>query len=161
MAKLGFEDNALQRLYAGFKWARNNFLQLFDAAQTANLLDWEPEGMGQHGVLYQFQCLATTTDTYCRRISGHADTRFGIILEENIAIEKQDISAAEVKALLAKQLPALELLLKPFDASKFEKEVRNIQSIANHEYLHQGQLVVIFRQAGIAIPERFRKAFDL
>lgn len=27
--------------------------------------------------------------------------------------------------------------------------------------VHQGQLVVLFRQAGIKLPKRFREAFDL
>lgn len=161
MTKLDFENKALQRLYMGFKWARNNSLQLFDAAQMANILDWEPEGMGQHSVLYQFQCLITTTDTYYRRLAGSADTRFGVLLEAGASIEKQSIPAADVKALLNKQLSALETLLKHFNAGKFEEGARDIQSITNHEYLHQGQLVVIFRQAGVTIPDRFRKAFDL
>ncbi len=161
MAKLDFENMTLQRLYMGFKWARNNSLQLFAAAQAANIVAWEAEGMSDHSVLYQFQCLITTTDTYCRRIMGHDDARFGVLLEEGVTIKKSEIGEADIKALLSKQLTALELLLKPFDAGKLEEKARDIQSITNHEYLHQGQLVVLFRQAGVAIPDRFRIAFDL
>jgi len=145
----------------GFKWARNNSLQLFTAAQAEGVLDWRPEGVGQHDVLYQFQCLVTTTDTYYRRIKGHSDRRFGILLSGDGAVGKREIAASDIGNILHEQLQVLELLLRTYSIRDFEAKVRDIQAIANHEYLHQGQMVVMFRQAGVALPERFRAAFDL
>lgn len=161
MATLEFKQKTLERLYRSFKWARNNSLQLFEAVQASSALAWAPEGEGQQTMLYQFQCLVTTTDAYYRRLTENADIRFGVLVHDNQVIKKSDIAEADIQRYLKTQLTDLETLLKHFDDKQFEENVRDIQSIANHEYLHQGQLVVMFRQAGAGLPERFRKAFAL
>jgi len=51
------------------------------------------------------------------------------------------------------------MLLATYSDIQFEDKAQTIQSIFNHEYLHQGQLVVLFRMSGIKLPERFKKAF--
>lgn len=42
-----------------------------------------------------------------------------------------------------------------------EKNIDGILAISNHEYLHHGQFIVMFREAGIELPERFKKAWAL
>jgi len=39
--------------------------------------------------------------------------------------------------------------------------VSNLGSLIFHEYLHQGQLIVMFRETGISLPEEFDKAWNL
>lgn len=161
MATLDFQNKALERLYRSFKWARNNSLQLLDVVQSSQQLDWTPAGQGQHSMLYQFRCMVTTTDAYIRKLQNDTDTRFGVYIYSDQAIKKNELTFEQTKAMLKDQLRQLELLLKGFSNQQFEDSAQNIQSIANHEYLHQGQLVVMFRQADLAIPERFKTAFDL
>jgi len=161
MATLDFQNKTLERLYRSFKWARNNSLQLLDIAQKSQKLDWTPQGDGQHSVLYQFQCMVTTTDTYIRKLQNSADARFGVLIHDGQVIKKNDLTVVQVKSLLKDQLRQLELQLKNFSDQELEDLVQDIQSVANHEYLHQGQIVVMFRQASLSIPERFKTAFDL
>lgn len=160
MTKMNFESKTLERLSRSFKWARNNSLLILEAAQKQSLMNYQPEGEGQHTILYQFQCLATTTDAYYRKLTNHADKRFGVMVREN-SVQKSDIKAEDLKGILSRQVVELEDLLRGFTAADFEINAQDIQSICNHEYLHQGQLVVMFRGAGVDLPERFRSAFDL
>ena len=161
MATLDFQNKTLERLYRSFKWARNNSLQLLDVAQRSQKLGWVPQGEGQHDVLYQFQCMVTTTDTYIRKLQKSADVRFGVFICEGQAIKKNELTLQQTRTALKGQLQQLELMLKNYDNQKFEDSIQDIQAIANHEYLHQGQIVVMFRQADLPISERFKTAFDL
>lgn len=160
MTKMNFENKALERMVRSFKWARNNSLQIFDIVHDQGIANYRPNGDGQHTMLYQFQCLATTTDTYYRKLTNHKDRRFGVLIRDS-AIKKVDITQEDLKGILVKQVEDLENLFRHFTADDFETNIQDIQSIVNHEYLHQGQLVVMFRSRGIALPERFRSAFDL
>lgn len=160
MTKMNFENKTLERMMRSFKWARNNSLQLLDIAQKQNAMNYRPDGNGQHTVLYQFQCLATTTDAYYRRLTNGDDKRFGVMIRDDVT-EKTDIPQENLKTILVEQIGELENLFRHFSADDFETNIQAIQSIVNHEYLHQGQLVVMFRSCGIALPERFRSAFDL
>jgi len=160
MTKMDFNDKTLERFYRSFKWARNNTLQILDSIQTSETLEYQPEGVGQHSVLYQFQCLVTTSDTYYRRLTKHDNVQFGVLLGAN-QVKKEDIEVADIKPALKRQMVDLERVLKDFDAHDFETNVQDIQSLINHEYLHQGQLIVMFRSLEIELPKRFRQAFDL
>jgi uncharacterized damage-inducible protein DinB len=160
MTKMNFENKTLERMIRSFKWARNNSLQILDAAQRESIMNYQPEGDSTHTILYQFQCLATTTDTYYRKLTNHNDKRFGIMIREDVT-KKTDIAQDDIKAILIQQVAELEKLFRDFTADDFETNIQDIQSIINHEYLHQGQLVVMFRSCGVALPERFRSAFDL
>ncbi|HEY8998858.1 MAG TPA: hypothetical protein VIM53_00905 [Candidatus Saccharimonadales bacterium] len=160
MTKMNFENKTLERMVRSFKWARNNSLQILDTAQKQNVMNYQPDGGGQHTILYQFQCLATTTDTYYRKLINNEDKRFGIIIRDEVTT-KTDIVQENLRDILTQQVQELEKLLKSFTSDDLETNVQDIQSIINHEYLHQGQLVVMFRSLGIALPERFRSAFDL
>lgn len=161
MTKMNFKVKELESLARSFKWARNNSLQIFDASQSNNILDYSPTNSAKHGSLYQFQCLLTTTDKYYRQLAGHKDERFGVIVQEESATNKIDIPEVIIKSLLKKQIVDLESLLRDFDEKKFNAHIQTIQSIINHEYLHQGQIVVMFRENRVSLPDRFRDAFDL
>lgn len=160
MTKMNFENKTLERMMRSFKWARNNSLQILDIAQKQNMMNYQPDEGGQHTILYQFQCLATTTDAYYRKLTNHEDKRFGVMIRKNTT-KKADITQNDLRAILIQQVGELENLLRHFSAEDFETNIQDIQSIINHEYLHQGQLVVMFRGCGVALPERFRSAFDL
>ncbi len=160
MTKMNFENKALERMARSFKWARNNSLQIFDIAKDQGIANYHPDGDGQHTILYQFQCLVTTTDTYCRKLTNHKDKRFGVMIRDDVT-KKTDIAQENLKAILMRQVGELEDLLRCFTADDFEANIQDIQSIINHEYLHQGQMVVMFRSRGASLPERFRSAFDL
>lgn len=161
MTTLAFANKTLEKQFRSFKWARNNTLQIFNVAQDHKLLDYQLPGIGQHTALYQFQCLIATTDTYRRRLLNTNNKQFGILDRKGVITAKAAIPEQDVKELLAEQTIELQTLFKDFTDQQFEIEAQLIQSIINHEYLHQGQLVVMFRQANVALPERFRKAFDL
>lgn len=155
-----FINTTIGRQFASFKWARNNTLQIFKAAQKAKILDFTPNA-NQHSVLYQFQCLVTTDDTYYRRLINHTDVRFGVRIEDGSVIEKAKIRKDDIVQFLQADLARFERLFVDFTDQQFEDSAQDIQRIFNHEYLHQGQLVVLFREAGIELPERFTNAFDL
>jgi len=145
---------------ASYKWARNNTLQILKAAQAAGVMNFTLHP-SQHTALYQFQCLATTDDAYYRKLTNNPDKRFGVLLQHNGAVKKADVPEAQLSKLLRQDLKRLEALLATFTDEQFAIHAQTIQSIFNHEYLHQGQLIVVLRQAGVELPERFRKAFDL
>lgn len=161
MVKMNFKIKELESLMRSFKWARNNSLQILENAQEHNILNYTPTGDPKHGTLYQFQCLLTTTDKYYRQLSNHNNQQFGVILQGDSLINKTDISDTAIEPLLKKQISELESLLKDFDEKKFSANIQVVQSIINHEYLHQGQLVVMFRKNEVPLPDRIQKAFDL
>lgn len=158
---MDFKVKELERLMRSFKWARNNSLLIFEEAQLKSLLEYKPTNDPKHGLLYQFQCLLTTTDKYYRQLLHHDNQQFGIIIHDGAIINKAAIPEDDIAALLKKQIFGLESLLKDFDSEEFGANIQTIQSIINHEYLHQGQLVVMFRENQADLPERFQKAFDL
>lgn len=155
-----FANLTLKRQFASYKWARNNTLQILKVAQGTGIMSFKPH-KDQHSVLYQFQCLVTTDDTYYRKLTNASNKQFGVVIEDGKVIQKADLHELELKSLLQTDLQRLEKLLTAFSDEQFEANAQDIQRIFNHEYLHQGQLVVLFRQAGIELPERFKEAFDL
>lgn len=163
---MNFKNPTLETIFKAFKWARNNTLQIFEEAQKNDILDYRSKA--QHATSYtfqplsfQFQCIISTTDTYYRKLSGNKNQQFGILVQGNKIIEKKDIASEEVKKLLQKQLQKLQNLLKDFDEQKVQENIDLIMAISNHEYLHQGQMIVDFREAGVELPERYKKAWAL
>jgi len=163
MAKLDFENKALEKLFRGWKWSRNNTLQMLEIAVAANILEYTPASkeFSFQPIRHQFQCLVTTTDTYCRHLTNAANQSFGVLARDGKAVDKHDITDADISERLASQITELEQLLKLYDDRRFEENAKPVQAIFNHEYLHHGQLLVMFREAGVDVPERFKKAFAL
>lgn len=165
MGYMNFQSSILEKVFKRFKWTRNNTIELFNAAVHANSLNFTPEQSSKNhtfqSILFQFQCIVTTTDTYLRKLTGQGNTKFGVLIIENKEIAKKDIDGDSVKKYLKTQLEDLEVLLKKYDANKAEEELDTILKIVNHEYLHQGELILMFRRAGVEFPERFKKAWAL
>lgn len=155
-----FLSFTLKRQFATYKWARNNTLQILKIAQDTGVMNFTPH-KDQHSVLYQFQCLVITDDAYYRKLTNDSNKQFGVVVKDGQVSQKTDVAEVELKSLLQADLQQLEELLAAFSDKQFEANAQDIQRIFNHEYLHQGQLVVLFRQAAIELPERFKKAFDL
>ena len=158
---MNFKNKTLENIFRSFEWGRNNTILLFEDAVKSGQLDYKPNTSTQHSVLYQFQCIVTTTDARIRKLSNDPNTKFGILIKQNETILKEDIETEEVKELLVEGTTKLEDLLKDFDVLKTEENILAIQSLINHEYLHQGQLIVLFREAGVDFPQRFKEAWDL
>jgi hypothetical protein len=161
MGYMNFENKILEDYFRSFKWTRNNTVLLFESALIAKKLDYKPNIDSQHSILYQFQCDITTTDYHIRKLTTNKKIQYGLLTEGEKIISKQDIRITEIKKILEEQLAKLEEILKVFDTSKTEEHTLDLQSLINHELLHQGQLVVLFREAGIDFPERFQKAWDV
>ena len=163
---MNFNNLTLEKIFRAFKWARNNTIKIFEEGAKNNVLDYKSSASKEvsytfQPIIFQFQCIITTTDTYYRKIISSKNKKFGILIRDNIIIQKKDIQKDKIKNLLNEQLIALENLLKNFDEKQTEENVNSIQVIVNHEYLHQGQLIVMFREAGVDLPQRFKKAFAL
>lgn len=158
-----FQNKTLEKMFRAYKWARNNSLQMLELAEENNILDHKPEDneFSFQPILHQFQCLTSTTDTYYRQLSGADNQDFGVLVKHGTEIPKADIIKEALPEILKTQLVDLERLLKNFSNDDFEENVKAIQAICNHEYLHQGQLLVLVRQAGVDVPERFKAAFVL
>lgn len=166
MGYMAFKEPALEKLFKNFKWTRNNTIQLFEEAQNNNILNYtstsaEKSRYTFQPLLFQFQCIISTTDTYYRKLTANKNQNFGVLVRENQSTPKGNIPAEEIKNLLKIQLIQLEELLRDFDLKRVEKDINSISNISNHEYLHQGQMIIDFRETGKELPERFRKSWAL
>lgn len=166
MGCMNFNSSTLEKIFKAFKWTRNNTIEIFEEGDMNNILDYKSSGFKKtsytfQSIIFQFQCCITTTDTYYRKLAGNKNKEFGILVRDNIIIQKKDIQKDKIKNLLREQLIALENLLKKFDDKQIENNINSIQAILNHEYLHQGQLILMFREAGVDLPQKFKKAFAL
>lgn len=73
MVKMQFVDPVLEKIVRRWKWSRNNTIQLFDTAVQKQMVDFtsksvHPTRHTMQPLLFQFQCLVTTTDTYYRKL---------------------------------------------------------------------------------------------
>lgn len=160
MVKLAFNNKALEKMFRAWKFARIISLELFDAAQ-GNLDYKQLYKKDDYTILFQFLCLTTTTDAYYRKITGAKNKQFGVLIKEGTTYKKAEIANTKVKQYLTAQIEELDTLLKGFDEKKFEASMRYLSNLLAHEYLHQGQLVVMFREAGIPFPKRFQETWAL
>ncbi len=151
-------------LLENFKWARNNTIELFECAQQANILNYTPDyktdNMSNRDVLYQFQCVVTTTDARIRQLTGHNNTRFGRLITKRGIVKKREIGKDQVADLLLKQGTALEKALRKLDEFDPQTELQ-LKSLIYHEYLHHGQLIVMFRETDTKFPKEFDQAWAL
>ncbi len=167
MGYMNFKEPALEKLFKNFKWSRNNTIQLFEEAQNNNILNYKSSSIEEKSnyifqpLVFQFQCIISTTDTYYRKLTANKNQNFGVLIIADKIIPKEDINVNEIRNILTEQLVKLERLLQNFDSKKMEENIDLLQTISNHEYLHQGQMIIDFREAGKDLPERFRKAWAL
>jgi len=166
MVKLLFKEPLLEKLYRRFKWARNNTLLLLEAAEKQSILDFVPQRTKSdsytiQNTMFQFQCLLTTSDAYFRKISNNPNTSFGILLKNGNELKKEDLDLETIKTGLIDQLPEFEKLLQPFNSAQLDQHLGSIQTLANHEHMHHGELILMFRLAGAELPKRFQTAWAL
>ncbi len=160
MVKLNFQDKTLEKLFRDFSWGRNNTILLWE--NSTNHLEYKQKFKDDdYTLLHQFLCVLTTTDTYLRKMQNAKNKQFGILIQNGVIRKKSEITKEEVKKLLEEQIEQIENLLKLFDDKKFNHNIGHLANLLAHEYLHQGQLVVMFREAGITFPDRFQKAWAL
>lgn len=166
MVKMQYENTLLEKIIRRWKWARNNTIQFFDEAEKATILDFAPTSNTQkkhtfQPILFQFQCIVTTTDTYYRKLQGVANTSYGILVTGGEVLQKEALTPTIIREQLALQMSLLDNLLKPYTEKDMEKHIRPILTISDHEYMHQGELLLMFRQAGVELPQRFSDAWAL
>ena len=164
MGYMNFKNSLLENIFKSFKWARNNSIEIFEEAAKNNVLDYAPQVKNQfefQPILFQFQCIATTTDVYLHQLKGHPNFKFGYLVKDGKVVKKKEIDKSDLPKILKTQLEELETIYKDFDEKQLDGNINLINIISNHEYLHQGQLIVMMREAGVDLPERFRKTFAL
>src|SRR5438045_1978823 len=98
MVKMNFSDPVLEKLIRRWKWTRNNTLELFQKSEEQNMLLFRPYAHKEihHNLLYQFQCIVTTTDTYYRKITNSDNLNFGLIVLQGEIIPKKELSPVAV-----------------------------------------------------------------
>lgn len=163
MVKMNFEDETLERLFRSFKEARNNSIQLFKSMQDSDTSQYSPTGDATHTALYQFQCIVTITDGYYRRLQGAKNRAFDVAVDEDsgAVIARTDIVIERIEDFMIRQGRKLEELLHLYDADDFKSKIHDIQAIVNYEYLHQGQLAVLFREMDVPLPEKVQGVIAL
>lgn len=166
MVKMQFADPVLEKIVRRWKWARNNTILLFDSAEKKQILDFTSKSIHPtrhtfQPLLFQFQCIVTTTDAYYRKLIGAPDKRYGILIRQGKVMEKEFITEKVIREQLEDQMEMLETILKPYTYEDMNKNIRPILTISDHEYLHQGEILLMFREANIELPPRFSKAWAL
>ncbi len=163
MVKMNFENETLGRLFRSFKEARNNSIQLFKSMQESDTSQYSPTGDATHTALYQFQSIVTITDGYYRRLQGVKNRAFTIVVEEDTgaSVARTDIGIERIEDFLIQQGRKLEDILRLYDARDFNTKIHDIQAIINYEYLHQGQLAVLFREMDIPLPQKVQEIIAL
>ncbi len=135
-----------------------------ESAKKADILSYVPnyktDNMSNRDVLYQFQCIITTTDARIRQLTGHEKERFGILVTETGLVKKRGIKEEQIIDLLLEQGTALEKTLRKLEKFDPQTELK-LKSLIFHEYLHHGQLIVMFREKGTKFPDEFDQAWAL
>lgn len=163
---MNFKSLALEQLFKNFKWARNNTIEIFEAAAAQQILDYRSTPIKQskytfQPVLFQFQCIVSTTDTYFRKLSNAKNQDYAIYVDGDAIVQKSELTVEQIQKILPKQLKELEALLRDFDEEKTGKLIDKVGLINNHEHMHHGELIVMFRETGAELPERFVRSWAL
>lgn len=138
---MDFKYPLLEIIFKQYKWERNNTIQLFNKAESENILDFVSSNTKQkkytfQPVFFQFQCIVTTTDTYFRKITNHQNTDYAIFVQDDVILKKDKITQEVIKEELKDQMYKLQDLLKGFSDNDAESNICYIQTIIEHEYLH-------------------------
>ena len=151
-------------LFKRFVWMRINTIELFKLAKKAKVLSYKPKYLIEnptenHDLLYQFQCILTSADTHFRRLRGDKNQNYGIYIKNNEIIKKRKIKEKDVLAFLKQPIEVAKKIVDNY--SDLEKIIATFITLHEHESLHQGQLVVMFRETKVEFPEVFKKAWNL
>lgn len=161
MGYLKFRSELAEKWMMSFKWSRNNTLEILQSLTDVDL-KLKPVGDKFQDLGFQFACLATTTDTYLRRITKHEDKSFGKLYLNGKMLTKSDLNTGQqLHQILEDQITQINDLLIDISGEVLVEHLRHLINISDHEYLHQGQLVSYFTWLGKALPSRFKKAWAL
>ena len=163
---MNFISPTLEQLFKSYKYARNNTIKILDEAIKQDVLGYHSSSQKQNdysfqSIIFQFQCIVATTDAYYRQLTNAKNKEFGVYVTDKKVFPKEELSAEVIKKILPKQLEEIEDLLKSFDGKKAEKYIDKVGMFGNLEYLHQGQLILMFRESGAKLPESYVKAWAL
>jgi len=151
-------------LFNRFAWTRTNTIELFDLAQKSNILQYKPQYLIEnptenHNLLYQFQCVLTSTNTHFRRLWNEENIRFGIYIKDGNITKKQEIIEENILPFLKEQIEEAKLMSANY--SDLRKLLSTFITIGEHETLHQGQLIIMFRESKVEFPKEFKSAWNL
>lgn len=105
--------------------------------------------------------MVSTTDAYYRKLSNAKNQDYGIYIDGDKIIPKAELTVEALQNILSKQLKELEVLLRDFDEKTTVNFIDKVSIIANHEHMHHGELIVMFREAGAELPKRFVRSWAL
>lgn len=160
MGYLNFKNNKTEEIFRRFKWTRNNTIQIFETALANNVLDNSLSVNSKfqfQKILFQFQCIITTTDTYKRKSINHKNKDFGILVTKDKIIKKSKIQCDDILSLLRNQIKDVE---EAFKTQELDNIIELIK-IIDHEHLHQGELILMLRANNVDLPKRFIKSWNL
>jgi len=151
-------------VYKRFVWTRTNTIELFELAQQAKILQYKPKYLIEnptenHNLLYQFQCVLTSTNAHFRRIRNEENIRFGIYIENGTITKKQEIPEKNILIFLKSQIEEAQQITS--NITDIQKLISSFITIGEHEALHQGQIVVMFREKKVEFPAEFKQAWNL
>jgi len=129
--------NATDIWFRRFLWSRNNTIDLLNSLKKEDLI-LKISGEKFQSIGFQFACIATTTDTYIRKLSSHKDQSFGKLYFNKKVYSKTDIqnSGDLLKEVLNFQISLLKNISEKI---KEDEDLDILFRISDHEYLHQGQ----------------------
>jgi len=147
-----------------FIWTRTNTIELFELALKANIIHYKPKYLIEnptenHNLLYQFQCILTSTNAHFRRIKNDENIRFGIYVENRSITKKQEIPEKNTLYFLKSQIEKAQQITS--NITDIQKLISSFITIGEHEALHQGQIVVMFRERKVEFPAEFKQAWNL
>lgn len=147
-----------------FLWTRTNTIELFRIAQNAKIMQYKPKYLIEnptenHNLLYQFQCIITSTDAHFRRLKNDDNQRSGLLTRNGVITKKQEIKEEDIFSLLQNQVTEAKQINVDYPDTK--KLINAFITIYEHEVLHQGQLVIMFRETEQEFPKIFKDAWNL
>lgn len=151
-------------LFKRFLWTRTNTIELFEFAQKADIVQHKPKYLVEnptenHNLLYQFQCILTSTNAHFRRLRDDENIKNGIYIKEGNVTNKQDIKEENTVSLLKEQIDEAKFMSTKY--SDMKRLLSTFITIGEHEALHQGQLIVMFRETKVEFPNEFKRAWHL
>ena len=161
---MNFKNPTLEKIFKRFKYTRNNTILLFETAKEKNILSYKVEGPSKftfQDILFQFRCIVTTTDTYYRKMTNHSNKNYGVLIIDDRVIRKDDLTVEMIEEYLKQQPKDLQDLLARFDEKQTEEHVDELTTMSDHEHIHFGEFILMFRLAGVDLPDRIKKAWAL
>jgi len=160
MGYLNFKNQTVEDIFRRFKWTRNNTLEILETAKLHNILNHTIENASEFElkpISFQFQCIATTTDAYKRKLLNASDKSFGVLINGDKITLKEKIPVEILTQVLKDQIQEIEEIYKDADLENIIELIK----IIDHEHMHHGELILMLRVNNVDLPERFIKSWNL